>query len=308
MAQASDALRSARVYLGDINGSTWSDAHLMPFLQEAHSEMVQELELNNTGNLKFQSAPIIVQAGATTLGNNQPTNLINPIEMMEGDPGTDPESYQDMIKVNFLPYIDQDTWLTYWAWIGQVITFLGATATRSVMLRYEGFALPTPQIATDSLGVTFAERYLGPRTAALALSSIQRDNKYLLSLADAALYRIVQSLVNNDQTPVRRKGYRRPKSGWGTWGPVSIPVGASGTGGSGGTVSWILPLNLADGVRTQFQFASRPNFCSYNGVNQFQGAGYTLSQISGTWTVTFLDILGVIIAPPIGTDIRAEIS
>ena len=156
MAQALQAIKFARTYLNDINGFTWNDATLMPLLQLAHNELVQKLEINRTGLLKVQSSPILVPALAITLGTSQPSNIINPISIVEGAVGDDPNNFEDMIKVSFIPYEDQTEQLTYWAWIGQLITFLGATEDRSVILRYEG-SLATPQLLTDQLGCIFAE-------------------------------------------------------------------------------------------------------------------------------------------------------
>lgn len=71
---------------------------------------------------------------------------------------------------------------------------------------------------------------------------------------------------------------------------------------------WILPNNLADGFTSQFIFTSRPVWCSFNGLNQFETEGYTLQLIGSTFGVTFIDVNGNIIVPEIGADIRAEIN
>jgi len=218
MAQALQAIKFARTYLNDINGTTWGDPILMSFLQLAHNELVQKLEMNRTGVMKIQSSPITVPALALTLGSNQPTNIINPISMVEGAVGDDPDNFEDMVKVTFIPFEDQTEYLVYWAWNGQVITFLGATQPRSVVLRYDG-ALTTPQLLTDQLGCIFAENYIGPRIASLAFTAAGKDNKVVQALADRNLYQLIQSQVTNDQRPVRRRGYRSPKSVYsGNWG------------------------------------------------------------------------------------------
>jgi hypothetical protein len=127
MSQALLAIQSARTHLNDINGLTWSDAILLPFLQVAHGEMVQELDVNGAGVLKYQSSPITVTAGSLNLGANQPSNILEPISMQERDPGTDAESFTDMFKVDFLPEVDQSQYLTWWSWNGEIISFTGAT-------------------------------------------------------------------------------------------------------------------------------------------------------------------------------------
>ena len=210
MATAQIALQFARTYLNDVNGVTWSDAVLMPFLGLAHTELVMELNLNNLGTLKAQTSPIVIPVGITTMSTNQPSNLINPIAMMEGDVGADIENYENMVKVTFLPLEDQDNWLTYWAFLAGVITFLGATSARSVILRYEG-SIATPNYQTDQLGVIGAENFLGPRIVSLAYSASGRDSGIMDQIAQTNLRKIIQSMVVDDQRPTRRRGYRSSK-------------------------------------------------------------------------------------------------
>lgn len=215
--QANVAIKSARIYLNDINGTQWSDAVLMPILQEAFGELIQDLDLNSVGVLKFQTPVITVPLGALNLSTNQPTNILEPISMQERNPGEDTDFFQDMIKVNFLPEEDQDQNLTFWSWTGEIISFIGATQIKEVILRYKG-SLVVPQLLTDSIGVIYGERFLGPRIAALAFDSIGRDSKKFTEIAERNKYKILQRAVLGDQTPVRRKGYRSPKVG-NNWGP-----------------------------------------------------------------------------------------
>ena len=210
MAQAIQALKFARAHLNDVNGITWTDSVLMPLLQIAHSELIQELELHNTGNLKNQSARILVTAGSLNLATNQPANLVNPISMMEGFPGDILDNFIEMEKVTFIPLETQDIWLHEWAWINQIITFLGATTDREIILRYEG-VIATPVLATDPLGIIFAENFIGPRIVSLAATSSGRTAPAMDALAANNLYKIIQSVVVNDQRPVRRRGYRSSK-------------------------------------------------------------------------------------------------
>lgn len=210
MAVLSTALAFARTYLNDPNGISWTDANLIPLAQLAHTELVQELSKHNVGVLKAQTGRITVPTGATTLGTSQPVNLLNPISIVEGDVGTDIENFEDMIKVSFIPEEDQDSWLTYWAWIGQIITFSGATSDRQVILRYEG-SIVTPQLQTDQIGVIFGENFIGPRIASLASISVGKDYKTIQAIAETNLYKLIQSAVTDDQRPTRRRAYRSSK-------------------------------------------------------------------------------------------------
>jgi hypothetical protein len=319
MALASVALKSARVFLGDINGITWPDTILLPILQEAHSELVQELEKFSLPIILHQSCIILVPAGARCLGSNQPDTLVEPISIMERIPGTDMEDFELMIRMTFIPTVDLDEDLTYWAWQGQQIKFLGATQDREIILRYKG-SVATPQTLNDPLGFTFAERYIGPRIASIAWDSVGKDGKKFQTLAENNLYKIVQSNVTNDQRPVRRKGYRTPKD----TGPEGARISGIITV-QGPTVTWLPTTTPPDGIRTEFFFTKFPKYVSWNGLNQFEGIGYTLNVYPtnaqpvgplspgysmtygcGVYSITFLNSLNLPIAPVIGDDIRAE--
>ena len=295
MALALAVLNSARVYLNDINALTWSDAILMPYLQEAYGELIQELDINQVGVIKTQSQPILVPAGALNLGSDQPTNILEPIMMLERDPGTDAESFVDMYLVKFLPLVDQSAYLTWWAWLGEVIQFVGATSPREVILRYKGYP-PTPQLLTDPIGVIFGDRYLGPRVAALAKESIDRPAKRENSIAEMNLHQLIQRNVLAEQIPVRRRAYRSPKSTLGITGPVATTV-STGSGGNG--LNFISTSTPPDGIRTGFVFPYIPRYVSWNGMAQFPGKipGYVLTVVAGQYTVTFKDTTGATLTP-----------
>src|SRR5215831_17068819 len=105
MANASAALKSARAYLRDINAVTWTDAILFPFLQEAHGELIQELELNDIGDIHRTSAIILVPAGNLSLPM-QPVEMIDPISLMERRPHGNLDDFIDMHRVTWTPQDD----------------------------------------------------------------------------------------------------------------------------------------------------------------------------------------------------------
>jgi hypothetical protein len=304
MALASVAIRSARIYLNDLAGITWSDSILMPLLQEAHGELQQELDINNSSVIKIQTSPIVVPAGSTDLGSNQPTNIISPISMTEGVVGIDPNFMVSMIKVTFLPSVDPVQELGYWAWLGDVIKFVGATTDRQVVLRYEA-SIATPQTLNDPLGCIFAERFIGPRIAALAYASIGKNNDKIQEIASENLYKIIKNQVLNDQRPIRHRAFRS-KKGYGI-GPFSTPIGSANTGG-GTAVQFIDTLTPPDGIRTTFNFSILPKFIVFNGLTQFLGTGYTLAVVGGFYQVTLIDSSGNVITPQIGDSIAEEIN
>lgn len=302
MAIAQVAIQKARAFLNDNNGISWTDSILLPLLGVAHSELIQDLDLNSVGVLMYQTPVITVPFGSTDLGSNQPANILDPIAMQEKSPGASNDFFVDMLKVGFLPEMVPINYLTWWAWSGELIQFVGSTATREVILRYKGF-LTTPQTLNDPIGVTFGENFLGPRIAALCYDIAGKNSTVLNATAQQAKYKLLQRGVLSDQRPVRRRGYRDPKSSYP--GRYSVPVGVTP---GGGAVTWYPTSTPPDGIRTTFIFPIRPRYISWNGMNQFEGSGYTMAVVSGVYTVTFKDIDGNILTPTTGDDIREEIS
>jgi len=64
MAQLSVALAMARGFLNDVNGTVWSDANLIPYLQQAHYELQTDLWICGSPIVRGVSGPIFVPSGA----------------------------------------------------------------------------------------------------------------------------------------------------------------------------------------------------------------------------------------------------
>lgn len=216
MAQAIVALRSARTLLNDVQGITWTDAILIPMLQEAHRELLLELKLHSIPVIMTQAAIFTVPAGTTSLKTAvlMPADLLEPISMKERQINNRMEDFVDMQQLTFLPTVTPGPELTYWAWMGEDIKLVSATQDREVVLRYRG-SIVTPQAVTDNIGVLFGELYLGPRIAALAYASIGRDPTAFVQKAGDSLNKVIRSAITADQRPIRRKAYRGRKTGTG---------------------------------------------------------------------------------------------
>lgn len=302
------AIRSARAYLRDLNGITWTDPILFAFLQEAHGELVQALELNSVGIIKKVSPVILIKAGNKVL-SNQPTDIIDPLSVQERFPGGDLDSFIDMRRVTFIPADNPKEILLYWSWTGEMIQFVGSTNDREVLIHYQGM-LTTPEKHTDPLGCIFAERYIGPRIAALAMDSIDRDSSKIQNRADQALWDLIRTNVVGNQRPVRRRAYRSPKI---SRGPIGTIVNVSGNGqiitppipeGDFEDVTFYPPANSPDGATTGFNFSKLPKFIVYNGLLLFDGIGYIVTLVTGTYTVTLKAQDGSTITPQVGDVIR----
>lgn len=306
MANALAALRLARSYLKDINAITYTDAHLMPLLQVAFGEMIQELELNDIGTVRRTSAAILVPALEVTLPF-QPVDIVVPIDMMERRAGsTSKDEFVDMQgPLNYLPaddpYIDR---LRYWSFNAEIISFVGCRQNREVQLRYDA-ALSAPNKLTDPLGFIFAEQFIGPKIASLMLASNERDNTYTEAAAQKALYKLIQTNVVGDQRPVRRRPYRARKIfGWANVGVSSTPAPIPESEGIE-NMAFIAPQNPPDGIATNFNFLQLPKFLVYNGLILFETIGYSVVVSGLNYVVTIKDILGNTITPA-NTDVIRE--
>jgi hypothetical protein len=211
---------SCRNYLNDVDAITWTDAHILPCIQEAHKELQVELSLNDIAVVRNQitNAPnqvgLHLIAGQTSLSaaGLMPADLLEPIEMNERDWGdTTPEDYLEMQRVPFLPNYTQNNFLYFWTWMGEDILFLGATVDRDLQIRYRS-SLATPLNMNSTMGFLRAELYVGPRAASLCclISGDAKKGSLLQAQADRNLDKVIRSNVKNDQgTGVRRIPYRR---------------------------------------------------------------------------------------------------
>src|SRR6266568_4384407 len=292
------AIKSARAFLRDLNGITWTDSVLMPFIQQAHGEMIQELELNSIGVVKRTSAILLVHAGDTSL-INQPTDIIDPVSMLERRVDGSKDDFFDMQRVEYIPEDDPREVLNFWAWIGEQILFTGCTQDREVILHYNGM-VNTPERVTDQLGFIFAERYIGARCAALCLDSIDRDSSKIQATADAALYKLIQTNIVGNQFPVRRRAYRSPKffrrQGF-VVNNVVVSAEQAAEEGDFEDVTFYAPSNSPNGSSTTFNFSKMPKFIIYNGLMLFSGFGYNVAVVGSNFVVTIKDVNGNVITP-----------
>jgi hypothetical protein len=191
MALTSVALATARTLLNDDNATVWTDPILLPKLQEAHRELQTDLWLVGSPVVREVTIPILVSQGNTDLGANQPLDLVSPTALKEAESADG--TWVDMTEVNYIPFdVAKTSKLVYWAWRGEKIRFLGATANRYVVVFYRKL-ITVPATATDPIGIIFGELYLGARTAALAAGSVGNKDVYdtVTALAKANFEKVV---------------------------------------------------------------------------------------------------------------------
>jgi hypothetical protein len=209
MALAVDAIQIARTLLNDDGALVWHDSILMPKLKQAHIELVEKFALNGIPVQRKMTTAITVLAGATDLGVNLPLDIIEPSKMSEMAIGDTISNTLPMTEVDYIPDLEKQQNLRYWAWINETIQLLGALSDRIVHLYYIK-SLTSPRSLSDALGIKMSESFLGPRVAALACTSI-RDFAAASAndkIADTALDRIVRIQNKGQQNlPVRRRPF-----------------------------------------------------------------------------------------------------
>jgi hypothetical protein len=217
MSLASVALASAREYMNDSAGQFWTDAVLMPKLQEAHRQMQVRLQLAGIPVIKTVSTVLTVPARTTDLTTvaGYPADLVEPKWLKSRNSGQRNSDFVDMTQCDYIPNWDMGTSLGWWCWQGEKILLLGSTIAKEVQLRYvRGLAVPTT--AGSSLGFIYAENFLGPKTAALAATATENASAVQEWAAEAekALTDIIRMNIRGLQNlPAKRQAYHRGRHG-----------------------------------------------------------------------------------------------
>ena len=196
--QTSVVLATARTFLNDDAATNWTDAALMPKLQQAHKELQIKLRRAAAPLMKNTYVETII---ATNTGfATPPSDLVAPIQLWEKASGDPVNLYQLMTESDPLPNVIQGIILTWWAWIEEVVTFIGASANRQVKMLYWR-SLPLPAQNTDLIGFLNGELYLAPRTAAIAAGSVGQaaEMATLAQMADSSLTEVI--LSNRGRAP-----------------------------------------------------------------------------------------------------------
>lgn len=196
--QLSVVLTTARTLLNDDAATNWSDAALIPKAQQAHKEL--QIKLRRAAAPLMKNTYIETLGIGATVFATPPTDLVAPIQLWENAPSGANNLWQLMTESDPLPNVLQVATLIWWAWVEEVVTFIGSTASRQVKMLYWR-ALPLPQANTDLIGFLNGELYLAPRTAALAAGSVGQAEEMtaLASLADQSLTEVI--LSNRGRAP-----------------------------------------------------------------------------------------------------------
>jgi hypothetical protein len=196
--QASVVLATARTLLNDDAATLWTDAILFPKLQQAHKELQIKLRRSAAPLMKTfytETLSAYTSGGAGQTGFlTPPADLISPIQLWEKAAADPVTLYALMTESDTLPNVTQAATMIWWAWVEEVVTFIGSTAARMIKMLYWR-SLPLPAVNTDLINFLNGELYLAPRTGALAAGSVgeEKTMSALAALADASLGEVITS-------------------------------------------------------------------------------------------------------------------
>ena len=193
---AADVMNRSGALLNDSSLSIFTYAAQIPYLNVAMDELQELFEENNVPATNVVSSVITIAAGVTTLDTaaGLPTNLVEIQMLGERNSGTT-DSFIPMTRVDYLPQTAVVTvQLVYWAWIGEVIKFIGATTNRDVELNYIKDLFTTVTTSTDPISLINSKSFLSYRTAALCAEFVGENKERADSLNGDAILALQRTL------------------------------------------------------------------------------------------------------------------
>jgi hypothetical protein len=207
-----------RTLLNDDAATNWPDFVLHKKAILAFEELETELIL--AGIPIINSISTIMTVPAMTIDDinldlstvpGYPTDMILPIWVKERQVNQMQQDFVDMVECDFIPQIDLNITLGYWAWMQNTIMLRGALNSVQVQLRYQRL-LPVPDINTDSIVVPLGQLFLSYKIAAMASDSVGDAARKadFNGVASMNLDRIIRMNIKQLQdTPAKRRPYHR---------------------------------------------------------------------------------------------------
>jgi hypothetical protein len=169
---AKEIMDSSAALLNDINLTVYTYAKQVPFLNIALDDLQEVLQANNVAITNKTDTEIVVNAGVLTIGGGGgdpalPNGLIEIQRLWERLNGSS-SNYIPMVRKEFLPLlVTQTSSLIYWAWMDQVIKFIGATTDRQIRIDFISDVIPKIADENDNIDIIGSQSFLTYRTASL---------------------------------------------------------------------------------------------------------------------------------------------
>jgi len=217
---------SVAALLNDSAKTIFTYVAQIPYLNIALAELDEIMEANNIPTSNQVSTALTITTAMTNIGGSGgpalPTDLIEIQSLNERLTGTT-DDYTQMVRVEFLPLtVIKTESLIYWAWINQIIEFIGATTSRQVKVQYVKKSVAVVTTSSDTLTILNSKTFLSYRTAALCARYIGENptrSDELNTFAEGAITRFVSISTKGRQSIfTRRRPFRAAyKSTGGSW-------------------------------------------------------------------------------------------
>lgn len=213
---ASIPMARAAALLNDSAQAIYTNTVLLPYIQIAWDEMAELFEENANPMMNETNTTCVVGTTMTDIGGSTgpalPSDLISIQTLYERTNGSS-EDWQEMKPCTFLPtFVAKSTSLVYWAWMNQIINFIGATSSRQIRIDYIGLTFATLSGPSSSLTVFNCKNFLAFRTAALAAEFVGEDKERAASCNNFAIMakdRLLNiSIKQQQETPSRRRPFQ----------------------------------------------------------------------------------------------------
>lgn len=204
---ASDVMTQAAGMLNDTALSLYTQAVQLPYLIKANEELEQHFAIYGVQVERKKGAVITVLANALVLA--LPADFFLPIRLFERGVGENNQSWVPMTERTWEPETAVPTTnLVYWAFRGNAINFIGATADREVLMEYERMLAVITSAASPE-DYSFSKNWLASRTAELCaryigqnaiMANTIRDNDVAMNFDS-----LVRMLILNQQNLRQRR-------------------------------------------------------------------------------------------------------
>lgn len=211
-----EIMANSAALLNDQARAVYTNAVQLPYLKMAYDDLRQELEDNNVPVVNRTSEEFTITTAMTDIGGPTgpalPLDLIEPLDCWERTAGTTSD-YLLMDKRQFLPKTQiLVPYLQVWAWMDQMVKFIGATNNLNVKLDYIGDPLGAILNENTQIRVYNTGNFLKYRNAALCAEFIGENPERAESLnnnASRALNTLLSITVKGAQAiTTRRRPFR----------------------------------------------------------------------------------------------------
>jgi hypothetical protein len=221
---AGEIMDRAASLLNDSAKALFSYTIQLPYLNAAIDELSGMLESNNIQYTNKESTSIAVNVGDTTIGALTgpilPADLVEIQSVKERLYGSS-DSYLKMERKEFLPEIEVEETLRFWAWQRQVVQLIGALTKRDVSIEYIASPLAPAVSDVSVIGLINSKNFLAFRTAALCAMYIGENPTRAAALdkdADSQMDWLLRINIKGSQViSTRRRPFMASYRSRGSW-------------------------------------------------------------------------------------------